>query len=76
MVFRGDEGRSGGNGHRGDITGGESSVIESGTSTGMDEGIKVVTLGEIRAGTREETEDETSHRPDGVLIGCEDTALT
>src|SRR5882724_7376594 len=67
---------SGGNGHRGDITKGESSVMESSTSTGMDEGITVVTLGEIGAGTREETEDETSHGPDGVLIGCEAAAPT
>ena len=60
MVFSGEEGGSGGNGHRGDVTEDESSVMESGTGTGKDGGITVVTLGEIEAGTQEETEDVTS----------------
>ena len=76
MVFSGGEGGSGGNGHRGEITEGESSVMESGTSTGMDGGITMVTLGEIEAGTQVGTEGETSHGPDGVLIRCEAEALT
>ena len=76
MIFSGDKGGSGGDGHRGDVTKGESSVRESSTSTGMDEGITVVTLGDIKAGTREETEDETLCKPDGVLIGCKATAPT
>jgi len=60
MVFSGEEGGSGGNGHSGDITEGESSVMESSTSTGMDGGITGVTLGEIEAGTQDGTKDETS----------------
>ena len=55
-------------------TEGKSSVMESGTSTGMDEGITVVTLGKIEAGTREGTKDETLHGPDGVLIRCQAAA--
>jgi len=58
------------------ITEGKSSVMESGTSTGMDEGITVVTLGEIEAGTKEETEIETSCRPDRALIRCKAAAPT
>ena len=76
MVFSGGEGGSGGNGNRLDVTEGESSVMESGKSTGRDGGVTVVTQGKIEAGTRDETEDETLHGHDRVLIGCEATAPT
>ena len=76
MVFSEVEEESGGNGHRGDLTGGELSVI--GTSTDVDDmrGDTDATLGETKTGTREETEDVTSRGPNGVLIRCEGTALS
>jgi len=42
----------------------------------MDGGVTVVTLGEIEAGTQEETEDVTLQGPDRVLIRCKGVALT
>ena len=51
-------------------------MMVSSTSTGMDGGITVVTLGEMGAGTQEETQDETSQGHNGVFIGCKGTALT
>ena len=49
--------------------------MESSTSTGMNGGITVVTLGEIEAGTQDGTEDETSKGHDRGLIGCKGMAL-
>jgi len=76
MVFSEVEEESGGNGHRGDVTGGDLSVIE--TSTDIDDmrGDTGATLGEMKTGTQEENEDATLRGPDGVLIRCEGAALT
>ena len=60
MVFSEVEEESGGNGHRGDLTGGKLSVI--GTSTDVDDmrGDTGATLGEMKTGIQAETEDATS----------------
>ena len=76
MVFSEVAEGSVGNGHKGEVTGGDLSV--TGTSTDVynvrdDTGD---TLGKTAIGTRDETEDATPRGPDGVLIGCESTALT
>ena len=64
------------NGHKGEVTGSNLSVI--GTSTDVDNvrGDIGDTLGKTETGTRDETKDATSRGPDGVLIGCEGAAPT
>ena len=59
MVFSGVEKGSEGNGHKGDVTRCDLSVI--GTSTDVDDirGDTGATLGETETGTREETKDVT-----------------
>jgi len=82
VVFSEVEEGSEGNGHKGEVTGSDLSVMGTGTDvddirgdTGDTLG-KTGTLGETETGTRDETEDATSRRPDGVLIGCEGAAPT
>ena len=76
MVFSEVEEGSEGNGHKGEVTGGNLSVM--GTSTDVDDirGDTGATLDDRETGTRDETEDATLRGTDGVLIGCEGTALT
>jgi len=64
------------NGHKGEVTGSNLSVI--GTSTDVDNirGNTGDTLGKTETGTQDKTEDATSQGPDGVLIGCEGMAPT
>ena len=76
MVLSGEEAVSGGMRHKGDITEGDSNAIGSVTGAGSKRDDTRVTRGDAKMGTGEETEDMTSRRPDRVLIGCEDTALT
>ena len=59
MVFSEVEDKPGGNGHKGDVTRGELSII--GTSTDRDDvrGYTGATQGETETGTQTETEDAT-----------------
>ena len=76
MVFSEVEEGSEGNGHNGEVTRHDLSVM--GTSTDVDDvrGDTGDTLGKTETGTQDETEDATLRGPDGVLIGCEGVALT
>src|SRR5882724_5814761 len=76
MVFSGVGEGSEGNGHKGEVTRSDLSVM--GTSTDIDDvrGNTGDTLGKTEIGTRDETKDATLRGPDGVLIGCEGTAPT
>jgi len=76
VVFSEVEEGSEGNGHQGEVTGGDLSVI--GTSTDIDDvrGDTGDTLGKTETGTQNKTEDATSHGPNGVLIRCEGVAPT
>ena len=76
MVFSGAEAVSGDKGHGGDVTGGDPMAIRSVTSTGVERDDTRVTRDDSEVVTGEEVEDVTSKRPDRVLIGCEDMALT
>jgi len=76
VVFSEVEEVSEGNGHKGEVTGGDLSVI--GTSTDVDNirGNTGDTLGKTETGTRDETEDVTSQGPNRVFIRCEGAAPT
>ena len=76
MVFSEVEEGSEGNGHKGEVTRSDLSVM--GTSTDVDDsrGDTGDTLGKTETGTRDETKDATLCGPDRVLIGCEGVAPT
>ena len=76
MVFSGTEAVSGGKGHGGDITGNDPMRIRYVTGAGIERDNTRGTRGNTDTGTGEEVEDVTLRGPDGVLVGCEDTALT
>ena len=81
-MFSGTEAVPEDNGHKGEVTGCNLSVM--GTNTDIDDVrggtgdtlVKTGMLGKAETGTRDETEDVTSRRPDGVLIGCKGVAPT
>jgi len=76
VVFSGVDEAGRDNGHKGDVTGGDLSVIWTSTKVDDMRGDTGATLGETKTRTQEETKDVTSQGPDRVLIGCKGTALT
>jgi len=50
-------------------------MIRSVTGAGIERDDTRGTQGDAEMGTGEEIEDVTSRGPDGVLVGCKDTAL-
>ena len=82
MVFSKVEEGSEGNGHKGEVTRSDLSVM--GTNTDVDNirgdtgdtlG-KTGTLGKAETGTQDETEDATSCGPNRMLTRCEDKTST